>query len=184
MPPNRRVPRGASRGIQQKLRRVRMLAMDVDGVLTDGGMYYSEMGDELKKFHTRDGMGIKMLQIAGIVTAFITKEKTAIVERRGRKLAVPEVHQAADDKLSVLTRVLEKYGLDLDEVAYMGDDVNDLQALLAVGFSAAPADAMPSVLDVVHYVCKKRGGEGAVREVADLILALPAHQPASRRKPV
>ena len=125
-----------------------------------------------------------MLQLAGIVTAFITKEKTAIVERRGGKLAVPEIHQAADDKLSVLTRVLEKYGLDLDEVAYMGDDVNDLQALLAVGFSAAPADAMPSVLDVVHYVCKKRGGEGAVREVADLILRLPVHKSASRRKPV
>ena len=161
-----------------------MLAMDVDGVLTDGGMYYSEMGDELKKFNTRDGMGIKMLQFAGIVTAFITKEKTAIVERRGRKLAVPEIHQAADDKLSVLTRVIEKYGLSLDEVAYIGDDVNDLQTLLAVGFSAAPADAMPSVLRVVHYVCKKRGGEGAVREVADLILGSQAHRPANRRKPV
>ena len=161
-----------------------MLAMDVDGVLTDGGMYYSETGDELKKFNTRDGMGIKMLQFAGIVTAFITKEKTAIVERRGRKLAVPEIHQAADDKLSVLTRVIEKYGLSLDEVAYIGDDVNDLQTLLAVGFSAAPADAMPSVLRVVHYVCKKRGGEGAVREVGDLILDSRAHRPASRRKPV
>jgi 3-deoxy-D-manno-octulosonate 8-phosphate phosphatase (KDO 8-P phosphatase) len=161
-----------------------MLAMDVDGVLTDGGMYYSEMGDELKKFNTRDGMGIKMLQLAGIVTAFITKEKTAIVERRGRKLAVPEVHQAADDKLPVLTRVIEKYGLNLNEVAYIGDDVNDLQTLLAVGFSAAPADAMPSVLQVVHYVCKKRGGEGAVREVADLILSALAYKPANRRKPV
>ena len=161
-----------------------MLAMDVDGVLTDGGMYYSEMGDELKKFNTRDGMGIKMLQLAGIVTAFITKEKTAIVERRGRKLAVPEVHQAADDKLPVLTRVIEKYGLNLKEVAYIGDDVNDLQTLKAVGFSAAPADAMPSVLQVVHYVCKKRGGEGAVREVADLILGSPAYKPGNRRKPV
>jgi 3-deoxy-D-manno-octulosonate 8-phosphate phosphatase (KDO 8-P phosphatase) len=159
-----------------------MLAMDVDGVLTDGGMYYSEMGDELKKFNTRDGMGIKMLQLAGIVTAFITKEKTAIVERRGRKLAVPEVHQAADDKLSVLTRVIEKYGLNLKEVAYIGDDVNDLQTLLAVGFSAAPADAMPSVLQVVHYVCKKRGGEGAVREVADMILGSPAYKPGNRRR--
>ena len=184
MPRNRRVPQGVSRGLQQKLRRVRMLAMDVDGVLTDGGMYYSETGDELKKFNTRDGMGIKMLQFAGIVTAFITKEKTAIVERRGRKLAVPEIHQAADDKLSVLTRVIEKYGLSLDEVAYIGDDVNDLQTLLAVGFSAAPADAMPSVLRVVHYVCKKRGGEGAVREVGDLILDSQAHGPASRRKSV
>jgi len=145
--------------------------MDVDGVLTDAGMYYSELGDELKKFHTRDGMGIKMLQAAGVITAFITKEKTAIVERRGRKLAVPEVHQGIDDKLTDLTRLARKYGLTLSQMAYIGDDVNDLDALRAVGFSAAPADAMPVVLDVVHYVCAKKGGEGAVRELADLILA-------------
>ncbi|MBI3809011.1 MAG: HAD hydrolase family protein, partial [Nitrospirae bacterium] len=117
-----------------------MLTMDVDGVLTDAGMYYSESGDELKKFHTRDGMGIKMLQAAGVVTAFITKEKTAIVERRGQKLAVPEVHQGIDDKLTDLTRLVRKHGLTLAQVAYIGDDVNDLEALRAVGFSAAPAD--------------------------------------------
>src|SRR5205823_2284846 len=154
-----------------RLRRVRLLAMDVDGVLTDAGMYYTESGDELKKFNTRDGMGIKMLQAAGLVTAFITREKTTIVERRGQKLAVPEVHQGIDDKLAVLTSLAKKYGLSLDKVAYIGDDVNDLEALRAVGFSAAPADAMPSVLKAVHYVCKKKGGEGAVRELADLILA-------------
>jgi YrbI family 3-deoxy-D-manno-octulosonate 8-phosphate phosphatase len=148
-----------------------MLAMDVDGVLTDAGMYYSESGEELKKFNTRDGMGIKLLQAAGLVTAFITREKTAIVERRGQKLAVPEVHQEVDDKLALLTTLAQKYGLSLDQVAYIGDDVNDLEALRAVGFSAAPADAMPSVLQAVHYVCAKKGGEGAVREVADLILA-------------
>ena len=184
MPRNRRTPAGSSRELQKRLRRVRMLAMDVDGVLTDGGMYYFETGDEVKKFNTRDGMGIKMLQSAGIVTAFITKEKTLIVERRGRKLAVPEVHQGADDKLTVLTRMIKKYGLTLNEVAYMGDDVNDLQTLLAVGFSAAPADAMPSVLRAVHYVCKKRGGEGAMREVADLILGPAAHQAYTFRKPI
>jgi 3-deoxy-D-manno-octulosonate 8-phosphate phosphatase (KDO 8-P phosphatase) len=163
---------------------VRMLALDVDGVLTDGGMYYSEAGDELKKFHTRDGMGLKMLQFAGIVTAFITKEKTAIVERRGAKLAVPEIHQGADDKLAVLVRLIKKHRLTLDEVAYIGDDVNDLETLSAVGFSAAPADAMPSVLEAVHYICKKRGGEGAVREVTDLILGQAAHLPLSFRKPL
>jgi len=152
------------------LKRVRLVAMDVDGVLTDAGMYYSESGDELKKFNTRDGMGIKMLQAAGLVTAFITKEKTAIVERRGQKLAVPEVHQGIDDKLAVLTALAQKYGLSLDQVAYIGDDVNDLDALRAIGFSAAPADAMPSVLKSVHYICAKKGGEGAVREIADLIL--------------
>jgi 3-deoxy-D-manno-octulosonate 8-phosphate phosphatase (KDO 8-P phosphatase) len=165
------VPKKLSRALQASLHRVRLLAMDVDGVLTDAGMYYSESGDELKKFNTRDGMGIKLLQAAGLVTAFITREKTAIVERRGQKLAVPEVHQGVDDKLAVLTTLAQKYGLSLDQVSYIGDDVNDLEALRAVGFSAAPADAMPSVLQAVHYICAKKGGEGAVREVADLIHA-------------
>jgi YrbI family 3-deoxy-D-manno-octulosonate 8-phosphate phosphatase len=164
-------PKKLSRPLQTGLGKVRMLAMDVDGVLTDAGMYYSESGDELKKFNTRDGMGIKMLQAAGVVTAFITKEKTAIVERRGQRLAVPEVHQGIDDKLTDLTRLARKHGLTLAQVAYIGDDVNDLEALKAVGFSAAPADAMPIVLEAVHYVCAKKGGEGAVRELADLILA-------------
>ena len=144
--------------------------MDVDGVLTDAGMYYSESGDELKKFNTRDGMGIKLLQAAGFVTALITREKTAIVERRAQKLAVPEVHQGVDDKLTVLTRLAGEYGLTLEQVAYVGDDVNDLEALRAVGFSAAPADAIPIVLQAVHYVCAKKGGEGAVRELTDLLL--------------
>src|SRR2546428_6262667 len=111
-----------------RLQRVQMLAMDVDGVLTDAGMYYTESGDELKKFNTRDGMGIKMLQAAGLVTAFITREKTAIVERRGQKLAVPEVHQGVDDKLAVLTTLAKKYGLTLDQVAYIGDAVKPLEA--------------------------------------------------------
>ena len=168
---NRTSPRRPSRALLVKLSRVRLLAMDVDGVLTDAGMYYSESGDELKKFNTRDGMGIKMLQAAGIITAFITREKTAIVERRGQKLAVPEVHQGIEDKLTDLTRLARKHGLTLAQVAYIGDDVNDLDALRAVGFSAAPADAMPIVLETVHYVCAKKGGEGAVRERTDLILA-------------
>jgi YrbI family 3-deoxy-D-manno-octulosonate 8-phosphate phosphatase len=164
-------PKNLSRSFKVGLGRVRMLAMDVDGVLTDAGMYYTETGDELKKFNTRDGMGIKLLQAAGFVTAFVTREKTAIVERRGRKLAVHEVHQGVHDKLMVLTRVARKYGLTLDQVAFIGDDVNDLDALRAVGFSAAPADAMPVVLDAVHYVCAKKGGEGAVRELTDLLIA-------------
>ena len=164
-------PKKLNRDLHGRLGKVRMLAMDVDGVLTDAGMYYSESGDELKKFNTRDGMGIKMVQAAGVVTAFVTREKTAIVERRGQKLAVPEVHQGVEDKLTDLTRLARKHGLTLAQVAYIGDDVNDLEALQAVGFSAAPADAMPVVLEAVHYVCAKKGGEGAVRELTDLILA-------------
>ena len=139
--------------------------------MTDAGMYYSESGDEWKKFNTRDGMGLKLLQKAGILTAIITQESTKIVMRRAQKLTIPEVHQGVYDKLSVLKDLIARHGLSMSQVAYIGDDVNDLQALAAAGFSASPADGMPPVLKTVRYVCKKKGGEGAVREVADLILA-------------
>ncbi len=163
------------RSLQAILRGIRLFATDVDGVLTDAGMYYSESGDEWKKFNTRDGMGIKLLQKAGLTTAIITQESTKIVMRRAQKLTIPEVHQGAYDKLAVLRDLIARHGLTMEQVAYIGDDVNDLQALGAVGFSASPADGMPPVLKTVRYVCKKNGGEGAVREVADLILA--AQQP-------
>ncbi len=159
------------RGIQAALAKVRMLCMDVDGVLTDGGMYYSEAGDEMKRFQVKDGMGIKMLQAAGVITAIVTREKTAIVDRRFTKLTVPEIHQGVEDKLNDITRLARKYGLTLAQIAYVGDDINDVDALKAVGFSAAPADAMPCALDAVLYVCAHNGGDGAVREIADLILA-------------
>ncbi len=171
----RRKQRGRRQQVQallaESLQKVRLFATDVDGVLTDGGMYYSESGDELKKFNTRDGMGIKLLQEAGLVTALVTKEKTAIVERRGAKLGIPEVYQGVEDKVAVLSDLAEKYRLTMSDIAYIGDDVNDLGALKAVGFSAAPADALPSVLKAAKYICSKKGGEGAVREVAEMILA-------------
>ena len=166
--------RRLSPSLMRALTRVRLLATDVDGVLTDAGMYYSESGDEWKKFNTRDGMGLKLLQKAGIVTALVTQEQTKLVARRAEKLAIPEVHQGIYDKLAALREIAARHGLPLDQVAYIGDDVNDLAALEAVGFSAAPADGLPPVLKVVDYVCRKKGGEGAVREVADLILAAQA----------
>src|SRR5213594_4574430 len=156
------------------LKRIRLFAMDVDGVLTDAGMYYSESGEELKKFNTRDGMGIKLLQAAGLVTALITMEETKLVTRRAEKLAIPEVHQGARHKPAAMREVVARHGLTLQQVAYIGDDVNDLEVLNAVGFSAAPADALPVVRNAVEYVCRQKGGEGAVREVADLILAAQA----------
>jgi len=173
-------PTAASGPLSRSLKRVRLFATDVDGVLTDAGMYYSESGDELKKFNTRDGMGIKLLQRVGLITALITMEETKLVTRRGEKLAIPEVHQGAGDKLAVLRDLVARHDLTLQEVAFMGDDVNDLGALQAVGFSAAPADAMPAVLKVVDYVCRKGGGEGAVREVVDLILAAQTAKPVKR----
>lgn len=153
------------------LKRIRLLASDVDGVLTDAGMYYSESGEELKKFNTRDGMGIKLLQRAGIITALVTQERTKLVARRAEKLMIPEVHQGVMDKLSLIREMAERLGLSMDDVAYIGDDVNDVAALRAVGFSATPADGMPQAAAVVDYVCRKKGGEGAVREIVEMILA-------------
>ena len=155
---------------QKIMRDVKLFATDVDGVLTDAGMYYGEFGEELKKFHTRDGMGMKLLQAEGVITAIITMENTKIVERRGIKLGIPEVFQGAKDKVAVLCHLSEKYGIPYKQMAYMGDDVNDVEALKAVGFAAAPADCVKQVRHVVHYICKKKGGEGAVREVIDKIL--------------
>ena len=152
------------------LRELKLFATDVDGVLTDAGMYYGESGEELKKFHTRDGMGMKLLQAEGVVTAIITMENTKIVERRGIKLGIPEIFQGAKDKVAVLLNLSEKYGIPFEQMAYIGDDVNDVEALKAVGYAAAPADCVDQVRQVVHYVCKKKGGEGAVREVIDRIL--------------
>lgn len=152
------------------LRQIRLFATDVDGVLTDAGMYYSESGDEWKKFNTRDGMGIKLLQRAGLITAIVTQERTKLVARRAERLAIPELHQGAMDKLTVIREMAARYAITLQEVAYIGDDVNDIEALRAVGFSSAPADGLPDVLQVVDYVCKKKGGEGAVREIVEMIL--------------
>lgn len=152
------------------LRGIRLFATDVDGVLTDAGMYYSESGDEWKKFNTRDGMGIKLLQRAGLITAIVTQERTRLVARRAEKLAIPELHQGVMDKLSVIRDMAERYGISLRHIAYVGDDVNDLEALKAVGFSATPADGLPQVRKVVDYICRLKGGEGAVRELVEMIL--------------
>jgi YrbI family 3-deoxy-D-manno-octulosonate 8-phosphate phosphatase len=182
MPSSRRsrkaVPRNPSRA--RVLEGLRVFATDVDGVLTDAGMYYSESGDELKRFNTRDGMGIKLLQRAGLVTALVTQENTKLVARRGEKLAIPEVHQGMMDKLPVLQAIAARHGVTLREVAYMGDDINDLAALKAVGFSASPADGLPHIRKVVTYVCRAKGGEGAVREVAEMILEAQGKSPWKR----
>ena len=153
-----------------RLKRIRLFATDVDGVLTDAGMYYSESGEELKKFNTRDGMGIKLLQRAGLITALVTQERTKLVARRGEKLMIPEVHQGVMDKLLLVREMAERHALSMEEVAYIGDDINDLATLKAVGFSATPADGLPQVAAAVDYVCRKKGGEGAVREIIEMIL--------------
>ena len=162
------------------LQGIRLFATDVDGVLTDAGMYYAESGDEWKKFNTRDGMGLKLLQKAGIITAIVTQERTKLVARRAERLAISELHQGVLDKLSLVREMAARHALTLSQVAYIGDDVNDLETLKAVGFSATPADGMPQIVAVVDYVCQNKGGEGAVREIIEMILE--AQAPSSTKR--
>jgi YrbI family 3-deoxy-D-manno-octulosonate 8-phosphate phosphatase len=156
--------------IAERARRVRLLVMDVDGVLTDAGMYYGEAGDELKKFNTRDGHGIAMLHAAGVDTAILTRERTEIVRRRAEKLRIGAVKVGVEDKLAALTELLVERGLSFEQVAYIGDDENDYAVLCRAGLAAVVQDATRRPRAVAHYVTRARGGEGAVRELCELIL--------------
>jgi YrbI family 3-deoxy-D-manno-octulosonate 8-phosphate phosphatase len=165
-----------------RFRRVRLLVLDVDGVLTDAGMYYSESGDELKKFNTRDGHGIRMLQDAGVPVAIVTRERTRIVDRRAAKLGIEDVHQGILDKLPVVRALCEKHRVTAAETCYVGDDLGDLEAMQFVGQPVAVRDAVPRIRAVARYVTRHRGGEGAVREVCDLILAGRAQRATVRAR--
>lgn len=170
------------------LRRIRLLATDVDGVLTDGGMYYSDSGQQMKKFNVWDGMGLALMIEAGFIIGIITTEKTKLVAQRAKKLKIEEVHQGVWDKLGVLKDMGNRYGIALKEMAYIGDDLNDYKALQAVGLSVTPANGRLEIQKVVHYVCRAKGGEGVIREIADMILAAqgkqwdPGGEPPSRKK--
>lgn len=154
--------------------KIRMFVTDVDGVLTDAGMYYSESGEEIKKFNTRDGLGMRLLREAGIVVGIITSENTQIVERRAAKLKVDFLHQGIENKLQVLRAECDARGIPMEEVAYIGDDVNDLECLMAAGLSFSPINAAPKVLAIVNHVLGSKGGEGAVRQAAEQVLGTQA----------
>lgn len=154
-----------------RLAAVQLLAMDVDGVLTDGGIYYTERGDELKRFDVRDGQGLVLLRQAGVLTAVITRRRSEIVERRADELGIVEVHQGATDKRAVLESLLARRGVPTTEAVYVGDDVGDLPAMRLVGFPVAVADAVPVVKRAATYITRAHPGHGAIRELCDLILA-------------
>ncbi|MDH6058052.1 KdsC family phosphatase [Umezakia ovalisporum] len=153
--------------LQQRLAQIKLLALDVDGVLTDGGLYYTETGEELKKFNVKDGMGLKLIMQAGIQVAIITNSTSPTVLHRAKKLGISHVFLGAEDKLSVLENLCQQLHINLEQVAYIGDDINDLPVLKAVGCPLTVADAIPENLSVAIYVTKKLGGCGAVREVCD-----------------
>ncbi|GAB4228211.1 MAG: HAD hydrolase family protein [Deltaproteobacteria bacterium] len=157
-------------GAAEGAARVRLFLTDVDGVLTDGGIVYDAAGVETKRFHVRDGHGIKMLQRAGIAVGIITGRTSRVVEIRARELGIDIVRQGAHDKVAAWREILDGAGLLPAETAYAGDDIVDLPLLRSVGFAAAPSDAEPYVLDAVHFVSSRPGGAGAVREIAEFLL--------------
>jgi len=161
--------------LRKRARTLKLVLTDSDGVLTDTGVYYSENGEAFKRFSIRDGMGVERLRVAGVETAIITGEKSESVRRRAEKLQMPRVHLGVKDKRQELERILEETGLTIAQIGYIGDDVNDLgiiDAVAAKGLTAAPSDAMPVILDMVHYHCVLPGGHGAFRDFAEWILRM------------
>jgi YrbI family 3-deoxy-D-manno-octulosonate 8-phosphate phosphatase len=148
-----------------------LLCVDVDGVLTDAGMYYGPDGEVLKKFNTRDGMGLARLRDVGVAVALVSGEDSAIIHARAAKLQIDEVFCNAANKRLVVDALCGAHHLALEQVAFIGDDLNDLPALECVGLACAVADAAEPVQAVAHYVTRRRGGEGAVREVCELLIA-------------
>ena len=154
----------------ERLKNIRLLILDVDGVMTDGRIIFDSNGVESKFFNVKDGHGIKMAQRAGIEFAIISGRQSQVVANRAAELGIVHVYQKAMNKLTPYLEILEKTGLDDAQVAFMGDDVIDIPVLRRVGFAAAPADAVEEVLPHVHFITNNRGGWGAVREVCDLLL--------------
>ncbi len=149
---------------------IKMIIMDVDGTLTDGTLVVLPDGEEVKSYNVKDGLGILLAHLAGIKTGIITGKTSRALESRAAKLGVDELHQGILDKKRVLDGILEKYGLNLEEIAYIGDDLGDLEVIRSVGLAAAVADAHPLVKQNSHFICHKNGGKGAVREFIEFIL--------------
>ena len=149
---------------------IRCLVLDVDGVLTKGEITYTSSGEELKTFHAKDGMGLAIAHAMGLQTAIITGRTSPIVERRAKELKISHVQMGSHNKSVGLQVVLDTLQVEPQEVAYMGDDLNDLGVMSRVGLAMTPQDGVPEIKDIAHYICQANGGEGAVREAVEYIL--------------
>ena len=154
-----------------KIKKIEILLTDVDCVLTDCGMYYDKRGDSMKKFHTRDGMAVTLLRKKSIPTIIVTKEKTIIVRKWAKKMKVYKTYDGIVDKVSILSKICKTFNVKSEQIAYIGDDVNDLELLKSVGFSAVPNDAISEAKIIADYICKTNGGNGVLREIADLVIS-------------
>jgi 3-deoxy-D-manno-octulosonate 8-phosphate phosphatase (KDO 8-P phosphatase) len=161
--------------LRKRAQRLKLILTDNDGVLTDTGVYYSEAGEAFKRFSIRDGMGVSLLRKSGVETAIITSETSPSVRRRAEKLQMPYLYLGVTDKHAHLDAILKETGFTIEQLGYIGDDVNDLEIIGAIrsrGLAAAPKDAMPAIRNSVHYVCGATGGNGAFRDFAEWILKL------------
>lgn len=161
---------GDAKKMARKLRLIKMVLLDVDGVLTDGGIYYSATGAEMKRFNAHDGYGVVRAREHGLKVGIISGRQTPIVELRAREMGIVDVMQGASDKVAAMEELRSRHGINVNEIAFIGDDLFDLPLLNRVGFSAAPANALPEVKKNVDYVTDATGGHGAVREFIDLII--------------
>ncbi len=158
--------------LTDKLSQIKLLLTDCDGVLTDGGVYYGESGEELKKFDIRDGMGVeRMRNLADVQTGIVTGELSPSVAKRAEKLKITELHLGVKDKPAALKAIISRLGLTADQVGFIGDDTNDLEVMKMVGVSFCPANAISFIKEVASVVCQNNGGDGCFREVAEMIIS-------------
>ena len=157
--------------ISIKASKIKVVLTDVDGVLTDGGMYYSTKGDIMKKFHARDGMGVTLLRKNNIPSIIVTKEKNEIIKQWSKKMKIDKLLMGVINKETVLEKICKNYDVQASEICYIGDDVNDLELLKLVGLSATPSDGIIEAQKICDYICKNNGGNAVFREVANVILS-------------
>lgn len=157
---------------KEQLKTVKLLSLDVDGILTDGGLYYTETGDELRKFNVKDGMGMKNARAAGVELCIISASTTNAIQERGKRLGLTHVYTGAKNKIEILQKICDELNISLENVAHMGDDLNDISIMEKIGTPITVGDAMEEVKRKTVYITQKNGGQGAVREICDLLVML------------
>ena len=167
--------------LKNKLQKIKIVITDNDGVLTDTGVYFSEKGEELKRYSIRDGMGVERLRkYAGIETIIITGEESGSVKARAKKLKIKEYYLGADNKADLLPLIIKKNNIKPENIAFIGDDSNDFQLMKLVGFKVTPANGMNFIKKIADYICENKGGNGAFRELAELILAFQSESKSGK----
>ncbi|MGC1508004.1 KdsC family phosphatase [Ketobacter sp.] len=168
--------------LQSKARKIKLVAFDVDGVMTDGRLYFTSLGDEIKAFNVKDGLGLNLLRETGVEVAIITGRTSELVLRRAKDLKIDNVIQGREDKRRALAELLSELNLTAEQVAYMGDDLPDLAAIQFAGIGVTVADALPIIRQHADIITEKNGGEGAVRELCEWLMSAQGHLDAVQQR--